>query len=181
MKTTRVPAWILAPECWLQHNIISAPLTPKPGGLGKASLGFLKYLLWRTTKTAFGYWATYTTKTFYEYYLVGVVQKWGNLLSPPHLNAALQGIKFCLLSPRKSPGLDICASEQLVTITNRRNLRKSWLKCALNHSTRPTSITNSMSLLVIVATPIDLVHCMQPLFPLPGAYERHKAVRLRHS
>ena len=36
--------------------------------------------------------------------------------------------------------------------------KKTCLKCTSNHSARPTSITNSVFLLVMVATPIDLSH-----------------------
>ena len=41
-------------------------------------------------------------------------------------------------------------------ITDQSKLTKNWLECV---STWPTSITNSVFLLAIIATPIDLAHC----------------------
>ena len=38
-----------------------------------------------------------------------------------------------LLSPRKSPDLDIWAPEQLVNVTNQSESATNWLECPSNH------------------------------------------------
>ena len=57
-----------------------------------------------------------------------------------------------LLSPRKSPDLDIQVSEQLVSVTNQLKSAKNWLECASNRLAWSTNVTNSIFLLAIVGT-----------------------------
>ena len=85
--------------------------------------------------------------------------------------------------PRKSPNLDIQASEQLINVTNLSKSAKTWLECASNCLAWSMSVTNSIFLLAIVAMPIDRAHqhCVHqhqsPYVPsahahnLPGIYQ----------
>ena len=58
-----------------------------------------------------------------------------------------------LLSPRKSPDLDIQAPEQLVSITNQSKSVTNWLECASNHQAWSTNVIHSALLSAIVANP----------------------------
>ena len=58
----------------------------------------------------------------------------------------------------KLPNLAVQALEQVVSTTNMLNLAKNWLQFAQNRVAQPTSVTNSVLQLAIVATPIDYAH-----------------------
>ncbi len=68
-----------------------------------------------------------------------------------------QSVVASLQLSKKSPLLEIQASERLVSTTNQSNSAKKLLQCASNRGIRSTSVTNSVLLLMlgIVATPID--------------------------
>ena len=56
-------------------------------------------------------------------------------------------IGLSILSPRKSPDLEIQASEQLVSVTNQSKSETNWLECTLNRLSHSTNVTNSVFLL----------------------------------
>ena len=59
---------------------------------------------------------------------------------------------------KKSPDLGIQAPQRLQSITNLSELVKSWPQDAQNRVARPTSFTNGVFQLAIIATPIDYAH-----------------------
>jgi hypothetical protein len=75
----------------------------------------------------------------------------------PHVHA--QGGKVIgrgiVVVVQKLPLLEIQASERLESTMNQSNSANNWPQCASNQGIRSTSVTNSVFLLEIVATPID--------------------------
>jgi hypothetical protein len=57
--------------------------------------------------------------------------------------ARSKAIGSVCLSAQKLPDLDIYASERLVNTTNPSKSSKIWLRYALNHVARPTSVANT--------------------------------------
>ena len=57
------------------------------------------------------------------------------------------------------PDLDFWTSEQIVSVRNQLILSKSLLQRASNYLVRPTSVTDSVFTLAIVATLIELAQC----------------------
>ena len=68
-------------------------------------------------------------------------------------------------------------------MANRSNMAKNRPYCAWNRVARSTSVTNSVFLLAIVATPIDYTYCLILLMPTlsvgKGRQHKSKVLQMR--